>query len=445
MDTVFTIMSLRVRSQKSLGAVKSESDSPDDYMQYLKEDEAVVKYCVPTDPSMDSTRGSKGDRRSTFYCDLCQLNLNGYEARESHINGIKHKKKVRQRNGAVCQEDGGESVFNAGQGNVPHDGVSLAPDFSMIRQLPSAPKKVPTRLVEKLRETTEPIVGLAFISETIPCSCGDLEPYYECHLCGSHGGPNCMFSHVLGRPHREKFLRHLHPLDPKYLDLNRSDMMQEVHKKRENENGLDLIDCVFSDELFPWPSGKAPWSQEMGGTGIAPSTIVEAKARRRKRILGVVKSASSYSSVTSLTVPWTKTQVFEAFDFMTEVLTKIKKLHEAGHRLSEDPRDFSTLLHMMDTNVEAMKNMARTKEAAVCTEAESSGHQAINERTPDLITSRAGVGTPQSDWGRRENIRPVTRERSRSPTWPSRDTRSSNVRRSSLNTNRYDTPKLTYF
>jgi hypothetical protein len=46
----------------------------------------------------------------------------------------------------------------------------------------------------------------------------------------------------------------------------------QVHFFRENDD-LSCIRTVYSDELFPWPAGKAPWSVEQGGTGFRPTLI----------------------------------------------------------------------------------------------------------------------------------------------------------------------------
>ena len=45
--------------------------------------------------------------------------------------------------------------------------------------------KVPVRLHERIKETKDPVVGLEFIQEYIAVSDPEMEPYYECELCGS--------------------------------------------------------------------------------------------------------------------------------------------------------------------------------------------------------------------------------------------------------------------
>ena len=46
-------------------------------------------------------------------------------------------------------------------------------------------KKVPVRLHERIKETRDPVVGLDFVQEYIAVSDPEMEPYYECELCGS--------------------------------------------------------------------------------------------------------------------------------------------------------------------------------------------------------------------------------------------------------------------
>ena len=49
----------------------------------------------------------------------------------------------------------------------------------------STKKKVPVRLHEKIKETRDPVVGLDFIQEYIAVSDPEMEPHYECDLCGN--------------------------------------------------------------------------------------------------------------------------------------------------------------------------------------------------------------------------------------------------------------------
>ena len=49
----------------------------------------------------------------------------------------------------------------------------------------STKMKVPVRLHEKIKETRDPVVGLDFIREYIAVSDPEMEPHYECDLCGN--------------------------------------------------------------------------------------------------------------------------------------------------------------------------------------------------------------------------------------------------------------------
>ena len=59
------------------------------------------------------------------------------------------------------------------------------------------------------------IVGLDFVHEIIACSNAEVEPYYQCMLCGNQGEPNGMYNHIFGKKHREKFLEKKYPNDPR--------------------------------------------------------------------------------------------------------------------------------------------------------------------------------------------------------------------------------------
>ena len=70
-----------------------------------------------------------------------------------------------------------------------------------------------------------------------------------------------MFNHLLGRGHREKFFGNKYETD--YEKVNSHKILQMAEKERENKN-IEFITTIYSDELYPWLSGKAPWSLEQG-------------------------------------------------------------------------------------------------------------------------------------------------------------------------------------
>ena len=56
----------------------------------------------------------------------------------------------------------------------------------------------------------------------------------------------------------------------RYMDMKSRDLKSEIEKYKEN-NELQRISTTYSDEMYPWTAGKAPWSVEQGGTGIVPT------------------------------------------------------------------------------------------------------------------------------------------------------------------------------
>jgi len=208
-------------------------------------------------------------QKETFYCEFCLIELNSRDTLYSHTKGQKHMKKVeehedRKRRGHYVEDKQVRPIANP---------------------LPLQ-KKVPVRLTEKLRETTNAIVGLDFVHEIIACSNAEVEPYYECELCGQQGEANAMFQHLQGKPHRAKFLQEKYPDNRKYIEVtpNAGFLEREIERLHLRENDdLGKINTMYSDEMFPWTAGKAPWSVEQGGTGNIPT-------RARNRIGLVSKS-----------------------------------------------------------------------------------------------------------------------------------------------------------
>ena len=44
-------------------------------------------------------------------------------------------------------------------------------------------------------------------------------------------------------------------------------------KYKENDEVAQKISTTYSDEMYPWTAGKAPWSVEQGGTGTIPTGV----------------------------------------------------------------------------------------------------------------------------------------------------------------------------
>ena len=79
--------------------------------------------------------------------------------------------------------------------------------------------RVPVRLHDSIIKSREPVVGLDYLTEFLPVSDPELDPQYQCELCGNKG----MLSHILGRKHRQAFVVEINKDDPRrVLDLSQS-------------------------------------------------------------------------------------------------------------------------------------------------------------------------------------------------------------------------------
>ena len=97
----------------------------------------------------------KGERQS-YYCDLCLVELNSDDTMKAHKDGQKHLKKRKAYENQAIEE-----------------GKLIDETACYIRPIAPqklAPKKIPIRLREKLRETKEAVVGLEFVTEVISYS-----------------------------------------------------------------------------------------------------------------------------------------------------------------------------------------------------------------------------------------------------------------------------------
>ena len=110
---------------------------------------------------------------------------------------------------------------------------------------------MPIRLHEKIKETREPVVGLDFVKEWIAVSDPEMEPHYECGLCGNKGIANGMFSHIMGYKHRQAFVEEMHKDDPsQVLQLTQRELLDIARRMAENGDDLSKkIKTRRSDEV----------------------------------------------------------------------------------------------------------------------------------------------------------------------------------------------------
>ena len=200
----------------------------------------------------------KGDK-NTFYCEVCYVELNSLETMKSHTQGSKHQKKM------LALEAEQEDKKRRGLVN-PNDKL---PGVRPIPNPPSAKVKVPIRLGERIRKSDDPVVGLRYVKEFLAESDPEMEPHYECRLCGNKGTSNSMFSHIMGGKHRQAYAEKIGHRGSYY---NQRDLLKLARDNNENGSRIsELLVTVTSDIEYPaWPAGKAPWAVERGGSGVPP-------------------------------------------------------------------------------------------------------------------------------------------------------------------------------
>ena len=115
------------------------------------------------------------------------------------------------------------------RGELDPDKAKMGPRVVAIPNPEKTKVKVPTRLHEKIRESREPIVGLDFVKEWIAPSDPEMEPHYECQLCGSK------VFYLYLKPHKNTLY------DKKFCDW----LNEESHNKSAS---LGIFHCVLIDK-----------------------------------------------------------------------------------------------------------------------------------------------------------------------------------------------------
>ena len=274
------------------------------------------------------------------------------------------------------------------------------------------PKKVPIALGEKLRECSDPIVGLKYIAETIPCSSNEMEPYYECYLCGTQGEANGMYNHLVGRGHREKVLQRAYPNNQAYFEMPRDVLVKEVKRLADTEDCKEM-NTAHSDELYPWPAGKSPWSVEKGGSGFVPTAISNRKETRRRMVLQGLDpfdpnnlGVPNLANPTSVNLP---SGPIDVRDMSPKDLKSIRNSKDLSHaysvasmllsRIAEyhsrncNPNDVDALQTLHDTattSLSAAENMGTVSAAAVREDRKQSS------RMSPSLSPRSNFSSPPS-------------------------------------------------
>ena len=141
------------------------------------------------------------------------------------------------------------------------------------------------RLFERLRKVSEPVVGLQFVSEWLPCSNRYLHPHYECDICRVGGKVDVIKAHLVGKAHREKFYEITAGAPRNLGNMSRDRLWSVLGEYNDADRAKDKIETIYSDEQYPWPPNRAPWCEAAGGTGIVPTSARKNVRYRRKNYL----------------------------------------------------------------------------------------------------------------------------------------------------------------
>jgi len=275
----------------------------------------------------------KGDKK-TFYCDMCLVELSSMDTLKSHVSGVKHMKKLRE-----MEKVRDEKLM---YGLITEEEAQKFTD--VVRPIPnpeSVKKKIPIRLHEKIKTTKDPVIGLQFVDELLTESDAEMEPHYNCTLCGNQGSSNGMFSHLMGAKHRQKVVEETSQKNASLMSKN--DLLKYAMKHSQNEKLLSaIIKTTFSDLLYPWPPMKAPWAIERGGSGIPPPGARSAKDSAAPDI--ELLASEDLPGLNEITPPSNDEEAARMLDFGQQLLSMMLQFEGSGLSKTES----QTIEHMME-------------------------------------------------------------------------------------------------
>lgn len=199
-----------------------------------------------------------------------------------------------------------------------------------------------------------------FVTEIIACSNVEMEPYYECSICNMQGEANGMFNHIFGKGHRENFLRKVRP-DQDFGGNIRS----KIEQLKENGAEARLIRTIYSDELYPWSSGKAPWSIEQGGTGIAPTNARNSLTIKSEisQANGQTKAKQTTPAVFNISSSDIKNfkDLKAGYEAARMVIDDVSKFLEDNLEHPEDQVKVSMYKSLLKTNLDLLSDLAEER------------------------------------------------------------------------------------
>ena len=136
-----------------------------------------------------------------------------------------------------------------------------------------------------------------------------------------------------------------------------SKLIDMANRHAENYR-TDLIRTHWGDTLYPWPAGKAPWSIEQGGNGIAPTGARGTARNPAQGSENVSEEIEKYVPLPAIeTMGEVNKDTVEQFvDYAMAVAKKITKYHEKN-AIDGPQKDLVRIL-----NRSLMKNMEELKD-----------------------------------------------------------------------------------
>ena len=218
------------------------------------------------------------------------------------------------------------------------------------------------------------------------------------------------------------------------MDMKSRDLKSEIEKYKEN-NELHRISTTYSDEMYPWTAGKAPWSVEQGGTGIVPTgarndiNITGLKAGRRGGSFGPHVDSkegilnkniiTSFQSLDPLKLEGsikTCEELQHCYTLIQSLLKKAQEFH-IEKVVPNEKDDLELVLAEVDASIEVAK----------CLPLKQSNGLSNHQRSPSPPYRRMikAERNPSPDQNFNRNPSPPRRYQSQSPSPPSRSYRRS--------------------
>lgn len=147
------------------------------------------------DPGYEPTQSVK-DYSQPLYCKICHIQCNSDSMLETHLNGSKHLKKMKQ----LGQED-----VSTGTNSTSKKVLAAT-----AKSVKNVPKFVSLETKLHLERRGEPVIGLDQIEVIKPRTNPEMyEPKYRCTLCCVTAEIDPIYQHLVGAKHRTKYIKNI--------------------------------------------------------------------------------------------------------------------------------------------------------------------------------------------------------------------------------------------